>query len=148
MRTEDINIIPSLKALEFRPDDPKIYFTRGNIYLEHIRDIKLAMTDYDKAILLDPLLNEAYCNRGICYSIRQNYSRALEDFNKSIDIKTEDAIAYYNRGLTYSKLSETDKAREDWRKAYSLSGKKEKLKIKALLNKNSITEDISFKIKR
>ena len=61
-----------------------------------------------------------YNNRGLAYSGKNEYDRALEDYSKAIELKPDDADAYYNRGVAYARKSEYDRALEDCSKAIEL----------------------------
>lgn len=68
-----------------------------------------AISDYTKAIELNPDYKTAYFNRGLTYfkkgSWRNNepYQKAIEDFSKAIKLDPYDVDVYYNRGLAYNK---------------------------------------------
>ncbi|WP_044034478.1 tetratricopeptide repeat protein, partial [Microcystis aeruginosa] len=74
------------------------YNNRGNLYYNQ-QKYDLALSDYSKAIELNPNFAEAYNNRGVLYSYQQKYELALADFNKAIEINPNSADAYYNRGI-------------------------------------------------
>ena len=45
-----------------------------------------AMSDYNKAIEINPNYAEAYNNRGIIYDKQGNFTQAMSDYNKAIEI--------------------------------------------------------------
>ena len=51
-----------------------------------------------KAIEIDPMLAQAYYNRGIGYDKQKDFSQAIADFTKAIAINPKYAQAYTNRG--------------------------------------------------
>ena len=79
-----------------------------------------AISDFNKAIEIDPKHAMAYSNRGNAYGEKGQYDRAISDYTKAIEINPRFAAAYYNRGLAYHKKGEYDKAWEDVYKAQSL----------------------------
>ncbi|HHT9126660.1 MAG TPA: tetratricopeptide repeat protein [Candidatus Brocadiia bacterium] len=81
----------------------------------------LAISDYNKAIEINPRLAEAYYNRGTAYGKKGEYDRAILDFNKAIEINPRLAEAYYNRGTAYGKKGEYDRAILDYNKALEIN---------------------------
>lgn len=79
-----------------------------------------AISNYSKAIKIDPKLVKAYNNRGIAYIWKKRYDLAIADFTKAIELDPKNGKAYNNRAIVYSCLGETDKARQDLHKAQSL----------------------------
>jgi tetratricopeptide (TPR) repeat protein len=79
-----------------------------------------AITNYTKAIKINPKLVKAYNNRGIAYIWKKQYDLAIADFNKAIELDPKNGKAYNNRAIVYSYQGENDKARQDLHKAQSL----------------------------
>jgi len=79
-----------------------------------------AISNYSKAIEINPKLVKAYNNRGIAYIWKKQYDLAVADFNKAIELDPKNGKAYNNRAIVYSYQGETDKARQDLKKAQSL----------------------------
>jgi tetratricopeptide (TPR) repeat protein len=79
-----------------------------------------AISNYNKAIEINPQLVKAYNNRGIAYTWKKQYDLAIADFNKAIELDPNNGKAYNNRAIVYSYQGETDKARQDLHKAQSL----------------------------
>ena len=79
-----------------------------------------AITNYSKAIKINPKFVKAYNNRGIAYVWKKKYDLAIADFNKAIELDPNNGKAYHNRAIVYSYQGETDKARQDLQKAQSL----------------------------
>ena len=68
----------------------------------------------------------AYNNRGIAYSDKGDYDRAISDYNEAIRIgfgndKTKLAVAYNNRGCIYERKGDYDKAIEEYKKSIELN---------------------------
>ena len=68
------------------------------------------MSDYNKAIELNPDNADAYYDRGLTYYQQGGFIQAIPDYNKAIQIKPDYAGAFYNRALTYYQLKEYDNA--------------------------------------
>ena len=119
--------IPSnyLKALlaKARPPKPLLqnsqsisgetYFLRGNAKYE-LGLYHEAISDYDKAIRLDPDFALAYINRGRAKSSLKEYFAAIFDYDTAILLKPDDAKAYINRGHAKRGLKEYAAAIADY----------------------------------
>jgi tetratricopeptide (TPR) repeat protein len=75
--------------------DAKFYNNRGAAYGEK-GQYDQAISDFNKAIEINPRYNKAYNNRGIVYRLKGQYDQAISDFNKAIVINPLDAEAYNN----------------------------------------------------
>jgi tetratricopeptide (TPR) repeat protein len=71
----------------------KFYNSRGIAYGEK-GQYDQAISDFNRAIELNPNDNKAYNNRGIVYRLKGQYDQAVSDFNKAIDLNPLDAEAY------------------------------------------------------
>ena len=79
------------------------YYNRGNIYVRirglKSENIKKAIDDYTKAIVLKPDCVDYYDSRGFAYLLDDDYSRAIDDYTKAIELGTTNAFVYYMRGV-------------------------------------------------
>ena len=91
------------------------YFERGSNYK---RENKLseAISEYTKAIDLNPNLAEAYEERGHSHFYLREYSEAIQDLTKAINSGIEYEIMYDNRGKSYIKLGKYNEAIKDFTK--------------------------------
>ncbi|WP_043997703.1 tetratricopeptide repeat protein, partial [Microcystis aeruginosa] len=96
------------------------YYNRGILYYNQ-QKYDLALSDYNKAIEINPNYAEAYYNRGNLYSDLQKYDLALSDYSKVIDINPNLAQAYNNRGNLYYNLQKYDLALSDYSKAIDIN---------------------------
>ncbi|TRT65107.1 MULTISPECIES: tetratricopeptide repeat-containing serine protease family protein, partial [unclassified Microcystis] len=96
------------------------YYNRGNLYY-YQQKYDLALSDYDKAIELNPNYAYAYYNRGNLYKNLQKYELALADYDKAIELNPNYAKAYYNRGVLYYDQKKYELALADWNKAIELN---------------------------
>ncbi len=55
-----------------------------------------AISDFDKAIEINPSYSKAYNNRGIIYRLKGQYDLAILDFKKAIEINSWDPEGYNN----------------------------------------------------
>ena len=95
------------------------YFTRGNSKIEK-KDYQGAITDYTKAIELDPDYADAYINRGVVKDDLKDYYGAITDYTKAISLDPDYASAYNNRGVSKKNLKDYYGAIADYTKAISL----------------------------
>ena len=79
-----------------------------------------AISDYNKAIEINPSYAVAYYNRGLAYAVKGQHDKAISDFNKILEINPRDAMAYGYRGVTCFLKKEYDKAWNDVKKAQAL----------------------------
>ena len=63
----------------------------------------------------------AYNNRGIAYSNRGEYDRAVQDYNTAIAMKPDYFTAYNNRGVAFSRIGSYERAIEDFGRAIALN---------------------------
>jgi tetratricopeptide (TPR) repeat protein len=79
-----------------------------------------AISDFSKALEINPRNTEAYYNRGIAYYNQGRYDQAVSDFNMVLEISAGNEKAYYNRGISYYKQGQYDKAISDFNKALKI----------------------------
>jgi tetratricopeptide (TPR) repeat protein len=75
--------------------DAKFYNNRGIAYGEK-GQYDRAISEFNRAIEINPMDNKAYNNRGIVYRFQGQYDQAISDFNKAIEINPMDADAFNN----------------------------------------------------
>src|SRR5581483_7577313 len=95
------------------------YFNQGNTHYKQ-RLYDQAISDYSKAIGINPVYAGAYNNRGNAYAGKGLQDQAISDYNKAIEINPKLAEAYYYRGYAHYNKGEYTKAAEDEQKAQDL----------------------------
>ena len=60
-----------------------------------------AITDFTKAIEIDPTKIQAHFNRANAYSFLDNYNAAIRDVSCAIDIAPNNKVGYLNRGYLF-----------------------------------------------
>jgi len=68
-------------------------YNRGNVYFDKGQHDR-AISDFSKAIEINPNDAEAYNNRGFAYFNKGRYDLAISDYNKGIEINPRHAKAY------------------------------------------------------
>jgi len=80
-----------------------------------------AISDFTKAIEINPNLANAYFTRGNAKYNLKDYNGAIADFTKAIEINPNFAKAYYNRGNSKSDLKDYYGAISDFTKAIEIN---------------------------
>jgi len=100
--------------------EAEFYYNRGIAYGKK-GQYDRAISDFTKAIEIDPRYAEAYNNRGIAYGKKDQYDQVISDFTKAIEIDPRYAEAYNNRGIAYGKKGQYDRAISDYTKALKIN---------------------------
>lgn len=82
-----------------------------------------AISEFTKAIELEPELAQLYYNRGNAYTKKGSYDEAILDYTRAVELKSDFTDAYNNRAVAYYYKKEYDKARGDVKKVEQLGGK-------------------------
>lgn len=90
-------------------------------YLQN--DFMGAISDYTKAIEIDPKNEEAFYYRGYARNGLKNYEGALQDFDKVIELNDKYSGIYNNRGIAKDRLRNYSAAIEDYSKAIEIDSK-------------------------
>lgn len=126
------------KALDYNKTDANIYFERGMAfrYLErNERNLKAAITDFERATLLDSLHWRAYgrmakAKMDIAFSFTKDnkmaiklYREAMSDNSKALNIQPDDTL-YWNQGCCYGILGDYKQAISCFDKGIEMSPNK------------------------
>jgi tetratricopeptide (TPR) repeat protein len=79
-----------------------------------------AITDFGKAISIEPLYVNSYINRALAYNYIKEFDKAIADYDKAITLAPNDAGAYTGRGDSYYARGLHDKAIADYNKGIEL----------------------------
>ncbi len=63
---------------------------------------------YDKAIEINPQLDDAWNGKGIVLNYRGKYNAAIQAFDKAIEINPQYAEAWNNRGIALANQGKYD----------------------------------------
>ena len=105
-------------------DKEDVYFFQA-YYFRAITKMKLedyngAISDFNKAIELDPNNAGAYMNRGNTKIKLKDFYGAISDYTKVIELNPNDAVAYCYRGNSKIILGDLNGACNDWKLATEL----------------------------
>ncbi len=87
-----------------------------------------AITDYNRAIELNPKESAVYFSRGLAYFNKQSYTPAIADFDRVIELDPKEAMAYFKRGNALEKTGNFERALSDYQKAVELDPENEPAK--------------------
>ena len=85
-------------------------------------DYDAAITDFIRAIELDPRLPGAYHNRGIARLAKGDYAAAIADYTVAIELDPRFAAAYCGRAVAHLRNGDHDKAWDDVQQCRRLGG--------------------------
>ena len=92
----------TIQQRQLKSRDAAVFNNRGFTYCE-IGQYDQAISDFSKAIEINPRLAHAYNNRGAAYLYKAQYDQAISDLSKAIEIDPRFKHAYNNRGWAYMK---------------------------------------------
>jgi tetratricopeptide (TPR) repeat protein len=118
---EDVIISLTDEVLETE-QNTELYVLRGNTWHDK-EEFDKAITDYNKAIEINPKDAELYLWRGITMYNKKDFDGAIADYTKVIKINSNFDLAFYNRGLAWFAKKEYDKAIADYTKIIKFDSK-------------------------
>jgi len=79
------------EALELSSQGPNshIYFTNRAAAYCYLKDYANAVTDCEKAVLLDPLYVKAYTRLGLANFFMENYEKAVDAYQRAVDLEPD-----------------------------------------------------------
>ena len=125
-----------IKAIELNPNNDemsyidnngeKFYFSNHHAYFniavhkDDLKDYYGAISDYTKAIELNPNFTKAYKYRGHSKNDLKDYYGAISDYTKTIELDPNFADAYRNIGIAKEQLGDLKGACKGFKKAAEL----------------------------
>lgn len=89
------------------------YILKGLSFYEN-KDFLSALSEYNKAVEIQPDFAEAYYHRGRAYTELNDYPSAIREYTKTIELNPNHEKAYINRGFIYNETKEYSKAINDF----------------------------------
>lgn len=99
-------------------NESSIYYTKRGIAYEYLGESKLAIKDYDSAILTNSKYYDAYIQRGIIYFKLDDFKHAIKDFEKALELRPNYSKAYNN--LAWVLATSRDPQHRDGERALKL----------------------------
>lgn len=75
---------------------------------------KQAETLLEKAVAIDPKLDEAYLQLGMVHSARGNFEQAIRDYKKAVEVNPRLGEAHRELGMIYQRTGEKAKAEQEF----------------------------------
>jgi tetratricopeptide (TPR) repeat protein len=111
------------KAIELDTGNKLLYKLRGDAY-SMLFENDSSISDYNKAIIIDPYYIEAYIGRALVYENSLNdFRKAADDYTKVIDINPEYNYLFTYRSNCFLSLGDTSRAIQDLDKSFSFDQK-------------------------
>ena len=109
------------RAIQLKSDYSEAYGNRGFTYFM-AKNYSQAITDYNRAIALDPNKAQNYIYRSLYWrQFAKDNNRGLADLNKAIEVEPNNAHAYMNRASFYElDLKDYNAAIADYTRAIEL----------------------------
>lgn len=98
---------------------PIAYDNRGVTYGE-LGQWDKTISDFSRAIEIDPKYAKAYYDRGVAYSNLEQWDKTISDLSRAIEIDPKYTDAYSDRGNAYSNQGQLDKAVADFSRAIEI----------------------------
>ena len=99
----------------------KMYQARAIAWANDRKNFKEAMSDFDKALEINPNLADSYKYRGGLYGVTKQYDKSVADLSQYLKMYPEDSEQYYNRGLSLLNLNRMQEAIADFSKTLELN---------------------------
>lgn len=94
-------------------------FAQASEYLQ-AREFHLAVAELNNVVRHNPLLGEAYYNRGLAFLRGGAFDRAIIDFSTALRLNPDFMEAWLNRGMAHSDLQQYPQAIRDLTEALGL----------------------------
>ncbi|PWL28108.1 MAG: hypothetical protein DCO96_09020 [Fluviicola sp. XM-24bin1] len=114
------------EALNQAPNDCDILSDRATAFL-HKKDKLRSMTDFNKAVELDPNYSFRYAARAFAKQNFGDLDGAVEDYRKAVELDPEDAVAQNNLGMLLEQQGYKEEADERFARADKLSKMEDRL---------------------
>ncbi len=93
------------------------YYLLGNECITKAKDARAALTNFDKALSLDPTLVDAWVRKGVTLEGMGDSHEAMACFNEALRLSPMSFKALYNRGKLRYKQEDYESALSDFAKA-------------------------------
>jgi tetratricopeptide (TPR) repeat protein len=101
------------RGLALWPNAPWVYFNRGVLYLEQLKDYRQACADFDHFLTLRPAVSAAYYNRALAKYHLGDWAGALADLSYLLKGEKPPLRAYFLRAKVREKRGDRAGAQQD-----------------------------------
>jgi tetratricopeptide (TPR) repeat protein len=101
------------------PQVAHFYAQRGILYADK-NDRFHAMSDFNKALKLDPACAEAYDRRAALHGLNKDFDKALADMEKALDLEPRNAEYLCHKGMIHHYQNDPDKAQAVYDRALEI----------------------------
>ena len=110
----------ALRPFSSTPTGPPAYYWRGLACMRK-NDLDTAVTDFTKAVQLNPVHSEAYFNRAVAFASKGDFDRCIADSTEAVRLNPKYGDANLIRGIAYGEKGEQGKAISDYSEAIRLN---------------------------
>ncbi len=108
-------------AIRLYPQDPQTTALRSRgICYGNLGDLDAALTDFNRALMVNSVNPDVYYHRGNLYRDRGEMLAALRDWNRALTINPGLVDAYLNRGVARYMRGQPEEARADFERVIEL----------------------------
>jgi len=112
------NILRTINgAVELKPGSAAYISTRGQYYWDIVKDTAKALSDFSKAVQLNPKDDASYEYMAIINYYKSNINEAINNISKCIEINKREGAYFFKRAFFYTRLKNYDKAIPDYDEA-------------------------------
>jgi tetratricopeptide (TPR) repeat protein len=89
-----------------------------------IKQIEAALTDFDKALSIEPNNSYGYCNRAVAYNYMRDFNKSISESTVAVELNPQLPEAYVVRGIAKIQMGAPAAADLDFEVAESLGYKR------------------------
>jgi|TARA_B100001964_G_C14083583_1_gene531470 tetratricopeptide (TPR) repeat protein len=109
-------------ALEFKPDNDKVFYNLGRIYYD-LGQKELSMSYYKDAVRLNPSDSLSLVAIGLLYYEQGDFVEATKFYDSTIAVAQHFSMVYFNRGTMFGQQKMYQKSLQDLNKAIEYDDK-------------------------
>jgi tetratricopeptide (TPR) repeat protein len=102
------------RATTIRPDDYQLWFNRGMLLAQVLKNHEEAFKSFDRATKLREDFYPAWLSKGLALMELKNYQEAVVAFDKANKIQPNNPLVLSNRDFALKQLEKTEKAQKSY----------------------------------
>lgn len=103
------------RAIQYNPENYRAWYQLG--FIDSRTDKQAAITDYEKAVLIQGNFAPLRRDLGMLYYEQQNYLQAAQHLEKAVELGMNDASLYNFLGISYSRTKQFPRAITSYKEA-------------------------------